>query len=244
MDNPAFQHPPGGITAERTRMMESPSGLERPLVVVAGWRTPALTAGFIARDLALLTGAEPQETRTVGVMLCNSMAAAVQRLVSTVEQSWPSDDPTKTIEVDVVAISMGGLITRAAALPDDSGQRKQLDVRRLFTLGTPHRGASLANRIAIDPPARDMRTGSTFLGTLDEAIKTSIYELVCYARTRDFIVGATNTAPPGHEPHWLPGPIVFSHVTIWADPLIRLDIARRLRNEEPLAGTPSPPPRD
>jgi hypothetical protein len=89
-----------------------------------------------------------------------------------------------------------------------------------------------------------MRTGSHFLGRLDEALPTSVYELVCYARTHDVMVGATNCAPPEQQPFWLHGPRLCSHVTMWADPLIRLDVARRLRGEEPLARRATPPPRD
>jgi pimeloyl-ACP methyl ester carboxylesterase len=243
-EHEGFPAPPLGVEAERQRMINDPRGLERPLLVIGGWRTPNVIATILARDLRTLTGAPRSQTAAMGVLTCNTMDAAVNRAVNVVERHWPSDNPAATTTVDVVAISMGGLVARAAALPDPGGKRKQLNIRRLYTLGTPHRGASLANRIAIDQLGRDMRTGSAFLGRLDEALMTSVYELVCYARTFDVMVGATNSAPEGQEPFWLHGPKVFSHSTTWLNQLIRLDIARRLRNEEPLALHPSPPPRD
>jgi pimeloyl-ACP methyl ester carboxylesterase len=239
-----FPAPAAGLAAERNRMIESPTGLDRPLLVIGGWRTPNVIASLLARDLRTLTGADGRQTASLGVLTCNTMDAAVRRAIAAVEHHWPSDNPALTVQIDVVAISMGGLVARAAALPDPESTRKQLNIRRLYTLGTPHRGASLANRIAIDQLGRDMRTGSAFLGRLDEALMTSVYELVCYARTFDVMVGATNSAPEGQEPFWLHGPKVFSHSTTWLNQLIRLDIARRLRNEEPLALHPSPPPRD
>jgi hypothetical protein len=67
---------------------------------------------------------------------------------------------------------------------------------------------------------------------------------VCYTRLRDSWVGARNTAPPRRDPIWTPGPLLLAHQTITLDPLIRTDIARRLRNEPPLAVRASPPPRD
>ena len=62
---------------------------------------------------------------------------------------------------------------------------KRLKVRRIFTLGTPHRGAILADRIALDSAARDLRPGSEFLHRLDEALPHAGYELLCYAHTND-----------------------------------------------------------
>src|SRR6185369_10092730 len=99
-------------------------------------------------------------------------------VIERVEATWPSDNPEETVEVDVVGVSMGGLVARWAALPPADRFRegaahnpgatgKRLRIRNLYTLGTPHRGAILANLIAPDPIARDMRAGSGFLRTLD-----------------------------------------------------------------------------
>ena len=51
------------------------------------------------------------------------------------------------------------------------------------------------------------------------------------------------TAPPGEEPLWTDAHPLLSHNAVTADPLIRTDLARRLRGEASL-GRPSKPPRD
>lgn len=244
LQNPAFPAPDSGYRAERARMLASPTGLASPLVVIGGWRTPRYMAWDLARDLCNLAGGERSQIAAVGMLLCGSMDSAVDRVIRTVEASWPGDNPRETAEVDAIGISMGGLIARAAAIAPVRDHRKRLALRRLFTLGTPHRGASLAARITVDAQSRDMRPGSRFLADLDQAMSTANYELICYARTRDVMVGATNCAPAGAVPHWLHGPLVLSHSTMWMNPLIRLDIARRLRGEPPLSRSGDPPPRN
>jgi hypothetical protein len=149
------------------------------------------------------------------------------------------------MEVDVVGVSMGGLVARAAASDwvarrSAAGSRR-VRIARLFTLATPHKGATLANRICPDGTARDMRPGCDFLSRLNA--EPPEHELICYARLRDWWVGATNTAPPGREPMWVDAPALLSHQLVTHDPVIRTDVARRLRGEEPL-GRPSHPPRD
>lgn len=176
------------------------------------------------------------------------------RLVGLVEARWPSHEQGWTREVDVVGVSMGGLVARAGAAgvgagggPSAGGRR--LRIGRLFTLGTPHCGARLAELARPDAAARDMRAGSAFLSRLDEARGASergaLYEMVCYTRLRDSWVGAGRTAPPGLDVHWVSGWRVLSHVTVSMDPRIVVDIARRLRGEDPLARPDGrPPPRD
>lgn len=148
---------------------------------------------------------------------------------------------------------MGGLVARLAALAPEAREPfgiptelPRLNIARLFTLATPHRGASLAGIVALDAAARDMKPGSPFLRDLDAAEPDPrLYEMVCYARLRDAWVGATNTAPPGTNPIWVPTPARnLAHLTVSRDRRILLDIARRLRGEPPLALEPSPPPRN
>jgi hypothetical protein len=240
IENPHFRPPPAGLRAEWASMRASPTGLPRPLVVFSGWRAPRLPVMLLASRLRSLTGAPKGLVVTVGFVLCGTFGAATRRAVAKVERRWPSADPGLTAEVDVVGISMGGLVARAAAVPDGGG-RQRLRIARLFTLATPHRGATLARRVCLDGTSRDMRPGCDFLRRLQEAPRD--YELVCYARLRDWWVGARNAAPPGEDPIWTDAPGLLSHQAISTDRLIGTDLARRLRGEEPL-GHPSPPPRD
>lgn len=238
--NPDFPPPPHGLRAEWRRMLDHPVGLSRPLGVLAGWRAPVWPARALAHRLARLAGDTPARTGALSFARCLGFDAACARAVQLVERLWPSGDAAATVEVDAVGISMGGLIARAAAVPGPG--HKRLRICRLFTLGTPHRGARIAPYVPLDPLARDMRPECGFLCRLDEALGDAGYELVCYTRLRDSWVGARNTSPRGRYPYWTAGPPLLSHQTISLDPLIRADIARRLRAEPPLAARTSRPP--
>lgn len=240
--NPDFPAPEGGLDAEWARMLGTPVGLGRPLVVFSGWRALRLPGAVLARRLRMLAGDKPGRSTGVAFTLCGRIESAVERAVAKVEAQWPSGVSDQTVEVDVVGISMGGLVARAAAR--GGGGHKRLRIKRLFTLASPHRGARIAKVLALDASARAMRPGSGLLEALDESLGEAQYELVCYARLRDGWVGARNTAPPGREPIWTPGLWVMGHHTISADRMIITDIARRLRGEEPLAIRASRPPRE
>ncbi len=195
---------------------------------------------MLARKLHRLVGSA--QTLAIAFPLHFRFESAAAYAVRLISERFPSPDTGATVEVDVVGISMGGLIARLAATPRASSPR--LRIARLFTLGTPHRGAKVAHLIRPDPTVRDMRPGSAFLQQLDDALPRAEYELTCYARLGDSWVGARNTAPPGQDPIWIRGPRFMSHVTISSDALIITDIARRIRNEPPLPVRASPPPRD
>ncbi|MFN0132015.1 MAG: esterase/lipase family protein [Phycisphaerales bacterium] len=228
---PPLVPPEGGVARELARMCADHRPPERPVLVVGGWRAPRISAWRLARHLASLTGAPADRFGACGIALCWSIESATARVLREARASW-GDAP-----LDVVAISMGGLVARSAAI-------EGLAIRRLFTLGTPHRGARLAPWFPIDASTRAMRPGSAFLARLDAALPTAGYELVCYARLRDSWVGATRTAPPGRGVIWKPGPLLLSHHTIALDRLIVADIARRLRGDTALATEATAPPAD
>lgn len=244
------------VRTEWARMRAAPLALERPVVVAAGWRAWRMMPAGVVRALRELTG-DRGENRFLSEAFPTAWTIqdATRELIGAVAGAWPSDDPGWTVEVDVVGVSMGGLVTRLGALPQELRARTpfridaalpRLNVRRLFTLATPHRGSRLANRVALDSAAHSMKAGSAFLRNLD-AVEASPrpYEMVCYARLRDSWVGAGNTAPLGMEPIWVPTPAWgLGHVLVSRDRRILLDIARRLRGEDPLALAGSTPPRD
>ena len=241
--NPAFQLPNSGLRREWDRMRASPKPLARPLVVLSGWRAPGWPGALLARQLRLLVGEQNRGTTlAVPFTFIRQLDDGAVRVIEHVERRWPGPDRDQTVEVDVVGISMGGLIARAAAAGLHSGKR--LRVARLFTLGTPHRGARVARWLRPDALVRGMQPGSAFLANLDRALADAPYELICYARLGDSWVGARNAAPTDREPIWKPGPPLLSHQTISTDRLMRTDIARRLRGEDPLAHAASPPPRN
>lgn len=237
-DNPDFQPPDAGLSAELARMRASPVAAPRPIVVLGGWRAMRFPAAILARRIRTLVGAA--QTLAVAFPFHFRCERAAATTLLRIDERFPSSDPDATVPVDVVAVSMGGLIARWAAIPLPG--RPVLRIARLFTLATPHRGARIARFIRPDPTVSAMRPGSNFLQKLDAALPAADYELVCYARLRDSWVGARNTAPHGRNPIWKPGPLLLSHTTISTDSLIIADIARRIRGESPLAAQPSPPP--
>jgi pimeloyl-ACP methyl ester carboxylesterase len=237
--NPDFPIPPGGLRAEVARMLGLPVVAPRPIITLSGWRALRFPAQLLASRLRRLVG--NAETLAVSFTLVGSIEAAAAKVVERVSRRFPGGNGGETVEVDVVGTSMGGLVARLAAIPE--GGRPRLRIARLFTLGTPHRGAAIAQRIAVDESSRSMRSGSELLRRLDAALPGAGFELICYARLRDRWVDARNTAPVGREPFWVPGPLLLSHHTITNDRLIVCDIARRIRGEAPFATRATPPPR-
>lgn len=242
--NPDFPVSLDELPLEFERMSAVSVLPQRPVLVLAGWHAWRVSVSGLARLLHRLTGGPADQFHAIAYPFGTDLHGMARRVVQDVEKVWPTDEPHRTREIDVVAISMGGLVARVAAqLPLENGQ-KRLRVARLFTLATPHRGAKLASTIAVDAAAKNMKPGSEFLNRLNAGLPTAKYELVCYARLRDSWVGATNAAPPGRQPYWLSGARIGSHVMISTDPRIQADIARRLRGEAPLALATSMPPRD
>jgi pimeloyl-ACP methyl ester carboxylesterase len=239
-------HPlhPANIDREWRRLLDNPVGLQRPLVVFSGWRAPWWAAWNTAERLRRLTGGARDMVLPVPFTFHNSVDAMVRTAIDRVAEAWPTDGRT-TVEVDVVGVSMGGLIARAAAAPAAARHHgRRLAIANLFTVSTPHRGAKLARYIAPDTPAREMRTGSAWLARLDEALPCCEYNLVCYTLLNDLWVGARNTAPEGHCPIWFPGRLFGNHILVTLDRRIFIDIARRLRGEPPAACPNGPPPHD
>lgn len=253
--NPAFLATTAEINTAREHMLTTPVGVQRPVVVLSGFRSPPGSSAALAGQIRKLTGADQGQVRYLSYMWSDTVEGPARKVAAFVEGHWPSDDPAWTTEVDVVAISMGGLVARTAAaepeLRDEPGG-KRLNIHTLYTLASPHRGAILADRIAVDTASRSMVAGSDFLQDLDDAWTSThpggadsqaAYEIVPYAVLRDRWVGATRSAPIGQEPIWVPGRLIFSHHLVGFNRRIQTDLARRLRGEEPLA-QPSEPPRN
>ncbi|MCG6916308.1 MAG: alpha/beta fold hydrolase [Deltaproteobacteria bacterium] len=73
---------------------------------------------------------------------------------------------TQSEKVDLVGQSMGGLVIRAY-LAENSGRAK---IRRVVTLGSPHRGSKLAV-FGLGQGAREMVPGSAFLESLNQDVQ-------------------------------------------------------------------------
>ncbi|MHC5003469.1 MAG: lipase family alpha/beta hydrolase [Planctomycetota bacterium] len=236
--NPSFPLTEAEARQELLQMRDAPVSLDRPLVIASGIHDPGLAGGNLCQKLRRVLDEDAVIIRVAFIEQW-SFDKCREKLIRTLEQSLPCDDPDRTVEVDVIGISMGGLVARYAALPRSDGGRR-LVIRRLFTVATPHRGARLASLPTIDSRAIDMRSGSSFLRQLDEFEADAEYEIYPYARLGDCVVGPENAAPPGTNPWWVANP-PFSFAHLWAsnDPRIVADIARRLRSEAPYALRPA-----
>jgi pimeloyl-ACP methyl ester carboxylesterase len=239
--NPSFDVTASDARADLRRMADEPALAARPIVFVSGYGDP----GFVALELSnrfrklLLPGTK---IITADAGFTFSMQGARDRLLGRVEEALPDNDKEFTPEVDVVAMSMGGLVARYAAAPRADGDPgKRLRIARLFTISSPHRGARLAALPSIESRITDMRSGSEFLCRLNDPACTD-YPIIPYARLNDFIVGAENTAPPGRTPWWVDTPAFQpAHLLGHSDPRILADIARRLRGESPFTHDPPAP---
>lgn len=235
-----------------------PIVLPRPVLVLAGWRALPPLSISLARRLRRVIGARGNRFIPIWFTELGHPGPMIERVVGAAAQATDPDHQSPG-PVDVVAVSMGGLIARAAASHDGTirlgldrppdthlnpqeGAPPRLPVARLMTLGTPHRGATLAKIAAPDPACRIMRPGSPFLDRLDADPSLKELTLTCYARLGDRWVGARQCAPPGREPIWAPGPNLLSHLLISWDPRLVADVALRLRGEEPLGREGAPPP--
>ena len=225
-------------------MRETPRQLERPVIVLDGLGPP-VASWLLADQVRRATGGDRRDVVGVTFVFNLSLDDCRRRVVDAVERHFPSDDPLFTCEVDVVAMSMGGVVARYAAAPEPGARGKRLKIARLFTIASPHAGAELA---ALPPVLGqlqlDLRERSPFLRALArrEAEAEADYELYPYVRRGDCVVGDANAAPAGVTPLWLPNlPLENAHLAAWSDPRIVADIARRLRGETPFATMPAQP---
>lgn len=219
-------------------MAAAPVPLARPVVILAGWRAPRVAAWSLQQALVPATSGRPDDFVSIAYPGAGSIESAAERVRRALAVKGLAGE-----RVDVVGISMGGLVARHLAF-----EKGALRAERLFTIATPHRGAKLARYIRVDRASSDMKPGSEALARLDAQTADLPCSLICYAGLNDWWVGARNTAPPGHVPLWVEpetiGEVLLSHFTMNRAPAIVADLARRLRGEAPLGQPGTPPPRD
>ena len=235
--NPSFEVSIDAARADLRRMQSDLRPASRPIVVIGGYADPGVVCESLAAELHRCIGPDAKII-PVSVGLCFTMDSARDRLLKCVQDACPSDDPSRTIDVDVVAVSMGGVVARYAAMPRE-GQRS-LRITTLYTFASPHLGAKMAAVPSWESRVVDMRSGSEFLKRLNSAPRD--YTIVPYARLGDAIVGARNTAPPDQTPWWVPTPPgASSHLSVYTDERIIADVARRIRGEPTLTHDPPAP---
>ena len=239
--NPSFPASVGEAQAALRAMEAHPKRLARPVVILGGYHDPGFGA-FVWSEEVQRWAKEPRII-AVSFPFHRDFNQCRRDVIAAVDRAFPTTDPEATVEVDVIGASMGGLVGRYAAVTMP-GERR-LNVARLITVSSPHRGASWARLPSLSKLHADMRPASAFLQTLERAeaaTPADDYELVPYVRLGDRIVGAENAAPAGTNGWWLQNPpLNFAHFAVNRDPRVRADVARRLRGERPLTKTPPAP---
>ncbi len=215
--------------------------LRRPLVIIGGFLDPGWAAPQLRDRFRKWTG-DPRVT-AVSLGFDTSFDECRRDVVAAVDAAYPTADPDRTAEVDVIGVSMGGLVARYAALPAGPGERS-LRIARLFTISSPLRGASEADAIPLNlhPLQGGLRSGSWLYRRLADTAPADPYAVYSYVRLGDGTVGAANAAVPGVTPWWVATPpLTLPHDGAYADPRILADIACRLRGEPPLTHDPPAP---
>jgi hypothetical protein len=254
-NNPDVRLSIADAKTEVSRLNSEHVKLARPVVVLGGYHAPGHVPWLAARSLCKATTGDEADFLSVAYPFVTRIETATEQVLREVQARWPSDNPDETIEVDVVGISMGGLVARWAALPPDQrihplhgpnehANPRRLKIAHLYTLATPHSGARLAEVIRPDDAAADMSPGSDFLTYLNGTADCCGYPIVCYSQQRDYIVGAKRAALPGTQPIWTNGPWAWGHFLTPHNPWFIADIARRLRGEDPLLNSTCPPRTD
>ncbi|MEL6330854.1 MAG: hypothetical protein AAFR38_14480 [Planctomycetota bacterium] len=246
------QNPSWTLTDEQTRerweaLRADPIEPERPIVYIGGYGMPRSVIGGEARSYtSAVTDEYQRDVLHVGLGGLATLEEAADDVVRMVNEKWPPSaeqaEAGETVEVDVIGMSTGGVVARLAHLPDPHGVRDRLMIRRLITIAAPHRGAEFAEFASNDQMVDDIRPRSLALTKLQEKLPKAEYELIPYGVAGDKIVGLRNSAPWGELPIWTQGRANFSHVLGQDDARLRLDIALRLRGEEPILAEDVPLP--
>lgn len=230
--NPSFSVTRHDASAVLREIAQHRQALDRPLVIVGGFSDPGIGSAVVAAKVRRLVADD--RIVCVNVFSGTTFQDCRRQLIDSVSAKFPGQ------KVDVIGLSMGGLVARYAATGDEEGE--YLPIARLFTISSPHRGAKLASIPTFDQKVVDMRPGSKFLSDLAMRDATVAYELFCYTRLGDDAVGEALAAPPGKTAWWVSNPAFESaHLGAMTDDRIVADIILRLRGESPLTSEPPAP---
>lgn len=158
-----------------------------------------------------------------------------------------------------------GVLPLAGGDESSASSMKRLRIKRLFCIAVPNNGCDSAMTATLDDRVASIRNGSRLLRAMDKydhavgngrnpeiregrvqprglAEHLAAYEVYCYVRLEDRIVGAQNAGLGGASPWWVSNlPFETAHGDAYRDPRILADIARRLRNEPAFATEPATP---
>jgi hypothetical protein len=232
--NPSFPVTIGQAREDLARMAKDPKPLARPIVLLGGYADPGIGGLAVGSEFRKYLPADAKLV-TVSFTFCGSFESCRRRVLDVVKRE------VGDVEVDVIGLSMGGLVGRYCAAQDDPPLR----VHTLFTISSPHTGALRAEQWPqLSQLQADMTAGSAFYQSLQakERAVGMRYEVVPYVWLGDTVVGPQNAAPLGWVAWWVPNvPGEFTHIGAMRDPRIMADVLRRLRGEKPWTTEPAAP---
>jgi pimeloyl-ACP methyl ester carboxylesterase len=177
--NPSFPVTEKQARAALEKMERHPRPLERPLVIIGGYHELGWVLELSGRRFRkLVPESDQDQVVLVNTPFTPTFDECRDEVIEQVDAALGSTGRDETIEVDVVGMSMGGLLARYAALPIPG--RKRLKIARLFTIASPHDGAKLADfrlklgPVLYDQRIRDMASGSLFLARLNTPVQQAI----------------------------------------------------------------------
>lgn len=238
--NPSFPLTYDQAEQEIDQMESHPKAPVRPVVIAGGWGGTNLANLPVTKALRRALG-----YRNVIIVTfngCKTFAECRRRLISGVQRVLPTPDTLTTPPVDVVGVSLGGLVAIDAASPpeDPRYDPRTLEMRNLYAISTPFEGAQMA----FFPGSKfldDMMPNSDYLKRIRQDVVEANYNIVAYGRLGDMWVGTENVQAESYPFYWLPNHGMEDPHHGFNDPRIAADIARRLRHEPSYSTYPPAP---
>src|SRR5262245_61603630 len=111
--NPSFPISVTDAQAELRRMRSDPRPPQRPIVILNGFGDPGAGGAFVGGELR--RELQNPQVLSTSFFFCRSFDDCRKKVIDAVDKKWPSGDPNETVEVDVIGLSMGGLVGRYCA---------------------------------------------------------------------------------------------------------------------------------
>lgn len=180
-ENPAFPIAADAARDELRDMRANPVRPVRPVLVIGG----LFDVGIVADDLGDRIKRHTSPSADVIVVSpfgTSTVEESRRKVVARLEERFPSTDPDRTVEVDVVGFSLGGVIAAYAALtPDERAaavrpseaeqarSMKRLNIARLLAISVPFSGSDAAAPPTLDERVVAIRRGSPLLKAISDA---------------------------------------------------------------------------
>lgn len=177
----------------------APVPLPRPVIIHPGFMSPAFALdGFVRTLRRCATQVDGRVVRVPCHPLVPIRSLGTQ-LAERAEKLYEQGDG----RVDVIAHSMGGIVTREAARQGLG--RTGLRIARLFCLSSPHRGAGFLAPYTPHPHARALSVRSRYLDELNEDPTSRDFEIHTFRLHRDLLISRESAHAVGHSHYdWPP----------------------------------------